>query len=88
MPQETYDLIDKYRQRYGIKVEIFMPDTAVVQQMVTKHGNNLFYNNVNLRLLCCQTRKVLPLRRALMNYGAWVTAAPRSVGDALEHPQS
>ena len=63
--------------RYGINVEVFMPDTAVVQQMVTKHGNNLFYNDVNLRLLCCQVRKVLPLRRALMNYSAWVTGLRR-----------
>ena len=77
MPQETYDVIDKYRTRYGINVEVFMPDTAVVQQMVTKHGNNLFYNDVNLRLLCCQVRKVLPLRRALMNYSAWVTGLRR-----------
>src|SRR5208282_53292 len=77
MPQETYDVIDKYRQRYGIKVEVFMPDTAVVQQMVTRHGNNLFYNDVNLRLLCCQVRKVLPLRRALMNYDAWITGLRR-----------
>src|SRR5260370_40029018 len=63
-PQETYDLIDKIRERYGIKVETFMPDTHVVQQMVTRNGNNLFYRAVNLRLLCCQVRKVLPLRRA------------------------
>ena len=54
-----------------------MPDTNVVQQMVTKHGNNLFYRDVNLRLLCCQVRKVLPLRRALMNYSAWVTGLRR-----------
>ncbi|MGH7907713.1 MAG: phosphoadenosine phosphosulfate reductase family protein, partial [Candidatus Binataceae bacterium] len=27
-PQETYDLIDRVRERYGIQVEIFMPDTA------------------------------------------------------------
>jgi phosphoadenosine phosphosulfate reductase len=77
MPQETYDVIDKFRERYGIKTEIFLPDTAVVQQMVTRHGNNLFYNDVNLRLLCCQVRKVLPLRRALMNYSAWVTGLRR-----------
>ena len=77
MPQETYDVIDKYRKRYGIKIEVFMPDTSVVQQMVTKHGNNLFYGDVNLRLLCCQVRKVLPLRRALMNYSAWVTGLRR-----------
>ena len=76
-PQETYDLIDKMRARYGIRVETFMPDTEVVQKMVTRHGNNLFHHDVNLRLLCCQVRKVLPLRRALMNYSAWVTGLRR-----------
>src|SRR5262249_24315196 len=76
-PQETYDLIDKVRVRYGIRVETFMPDTEVVQKMVTRHGNNLFHQDVNLRLLCCQVRKVLPLRRALMNYSAWVTGLRR-----------
>ena len=77
MPQETHDLVDTYRQRYGIEVEIFMPDSAVVQKMVTTHGNNLFYGDVNLRLLCCQVRKVLPLRRALMTCNAWVTGLRR-----------
>jgi thioredoxin-dependent adenylylsulfate APS reductase len=76
-PDETYQLIDRVRDKYGIKVEIFLPDTSVVQQMVTKHGNNLFYRDVNLRLLCCQVRKVLPLRRALMNYDAWITGLRR-----------
>ena len=76
-PQETYNLIDKIRDRYGIKVEIFLPDSNIIQQMVTKHGNNLFYRDVNLRLLCCQVRKVLPLRKALMNYSAWVTGLRR-----------
>jgi len=77
MPRETYELIDKVRDKYGIKTEIFLPDTRVVEQMTTKHGNNLFYREVNLRLLCCQVRKVLPLRRALMNYDAWVTGLRR-----------
>jgi thioredoxin-dependent adenylylsulfate APS reductase len=76
-PQETYDVIDKIRERYGIRTEVFFPDTSVVEQMVTKHGNNLFYRDVNLRLLCCQVRKVLPLRRALMNFDAWVTGLRR-----------
>ena len=76
-PQETYNLIDKIRDRYGIKVEIFLPDSTIIQQMVTRHGNNLFYRDVNLRLLCCQVRKVLPLRKALMNYSAWVTGLRR-----------
>src|SRR5260370_42649345 len=30
MPQETYDVIDKFRVRYAIKTEIFLPHTAEV----------------------------------------------------------
>ena len=76
-PEETYQLIDRIRDRYGIRTEVFLPDTRVVEQMVTRHGSNLFYRDVNLRLLCCQVRKVLPLRRALMNFDAWVTGLRR-----------
>ena len=76
-PEETYRLIDRMRDRYGIQTEIFLPDMRVVEQMVTRHGSNLFYRDVNLRLLCCQVRKVLPLRRALMNFDAWVTGLRR-----------
>jgi thioredoxin-dependent adenylylsulfate APS reductase len=76
-PQETYDLIDQIRDKYGIRTDVFLPDHDVVRQMVTKHGNNLFYRDVNLRLICCQVRKVLPLRRALMNYDGWVTGLRR-----------
>jgi phosphoadenosine phosphosulfate reductase len=76
-PEETYRLIDRIRDRYGIRTEMFLPDTRVVEQMVSRHGSNLFYREVNLRLLCCQVRKVLPLRRALMNFDAWVTGLRR-----------
>ena len=76
-PQETYELIDRIREQYGIRIEVFMPETAVIEKMVTRHGNNLFYRDVGLRLLCCQVRKVLPLRRALMTCSAWVTGLRR-----------
>ncbi len=76
-PEETYRLIDRIRDKYGIRTEMFLPDTKIVEQMVTKHGNNLFYRDVNLRLLCCQVRKVLPLRRALMHFDGWVAGLRR-----------
>jgi phosphoadenylyl-sulfate reductase (thioredoxin) len=38
---------------------------------------DLFYREVPLRLLCCQIRKVLPLRRALAHLDAWVTGLRR-----------
>ncbi|HXW83460.1 MAG TPA: phosphoadenylyl-sulfate reductase [Candidatus Binataceae bacterium] len=76
-PEETQDLIQRIRDRYNIRIETYLPDAGIVQEMVTRHGVNLFYRDVNARLLCCQVRKVLPLRRALLNYGAWVTGLRR-----------
>jgi phosphoadenosine phosphosulfate reductase len=75
--EQTYQLMDRIRERYGINIEVFLPDTHAVEQMVARHGVNLFYRDVNLRLLCCQVRKVWPLRRALMNFDAWVTGLRR-----------
>jgi thioredoxin-dependent adenylylsulfate APS reductase len=76
-PPENQELIERIRAKYGIEIEVFRPETATVDKMVAKHGKDLFYRDVNLRLLCCQVRKVLPLRRALMNYSAWVTGLRR-----------
>ncbi len=77
LPEETHDLIARIRERYGIKIEVFMPETSRIEAMVQRHGSNLFRESVDLRLLCCQVRKVLPLRRALLNYQAWVTGLRR-----------
>jgi phosphoadenosine phosphosulfate reductase len=77
LPDETYELIRRVRERYGIAVEIHTPAVDVVRGMTTRHGEDLFYRDVNLRLLCCQVRKVLPLRRALLGCDAWVTGLRR-----------
>jgi phosphoadenosine phosphosulfate reductase len=45
--------------------------------MAKKHGVNLFYESVPLRLTCCHIRKVLPLNRALRDLDAWVTGLRR-----------
>ncbi len=77
LPQETYELIERIRARYGVEIEIFLPDSTALERMMRRHGPNLFYRDVNLRLLCCQIRKVLPLRRALRGYDAWITGLRR-----------
>jgi phosphoadenosine phosphosulfate reductase len=48
-----------------------------VQEMVRRHGLNLFYNSVDLRKLCCAVRKVEPLNRALKGLDAWMTGLRR-----------
>ena len=46
--------------------------------MVAQHGINLFYESVELRHLCCQIRKVEPLKRALEGTEVWITGLRRS----------
>ena len=81
LPQETYGLIDRVREQYGVGVEVYYPDGEELEQMVGEHGMNLFQNSVSLRLLCCNIRKVNPLNRALKDLDAWITGLRRSQSD-------
>ncbi len=76
--QETYDVMDAVREKYGIKIEVYYPQTNALEQMVREHGPNLFYKSVGHRHLCCQVRKVEPLKRALSGLDAWITGLRRS----------
>lgn len=75
---ETYQLIDKTNLRYGIKLEVFCPQTEALQQMVRDNGINLFYENIEKRHLCCQVRKLEPLSRAFRTLDAWVCGLRRA----------
>ena len=77
LPQETHDMIDRVRERYAIDVQVVAPDAADIQEMVGRHGVNLFYSSPDLRRLCCGVRKSRPLARALHGYDAWVTGVRR-----------
>jgi phosphoadenosine phosphosulfate reductase len=77
LPDETYELIDRVRARYGIEVEVFFPDASAVEAMVRSKGVNLFYESVENRLECCDVRKVAPLRRALATVDGWITGLRR-----------
>jgi phosphoadenosine phosphosulfate reductase len=77
LPQQTYDMIDRVRDRYGIEVQVVSPDPGELQQMVRTHGPNLFYRSVENRRLCCDVRKSQPLGRALAGYDAWITGLRR-----------
>jgi thioredoxin-dependent adenylylsulfate APS reductase len=73
MHQETYELMDRVRNRYAINVEVYFPRPEAVEAMVRAHGMNLFYDSVELRQMCCGVRKVEPLQRALSELDAWIT---------------
>ena len=77
LPQETYNVIDAARQKYGAAIEVFFPQPEAVQAMVAEHGMNLFYHSVENRKLCCGVRKMEPLRRALSTLDGWITGLRR-----------
>jgi thioredoxin-dependent adenylylsulfate APS reductase len=77
LPQQTYDMIDRVRDRYGIDVQVVSPDPTELQEMVGRNGANLFYRSPEMRRLCCEVRKSKPLARALAGYDAWVTGVRR-----------
>jgi phosophoadenylyl-sulfate reductase (thioredoxin)/thioredoxin-dependent adenylylsulfate APS reductase len=77
LPQETYDVMEEVRRKYGINVEVYFPDRERVEEMVRRFGPNLFYRGVELRKFCCRVRKVEPLARALNGLTAWVTGLRR-----------
>jgi len=74
---ETYDLLHRTFNRYGIAIKSFYPDTAQVEEMVNTKGINLFYESIENRKLCCHVRKIVPLRRALQDKDAWITGLRR-----------
>jgi len=71
--QETYDVMDKIREKYNIHIEVMFPDRDEVEQMVRANGMNLFYHSTGNRKLCCGIRKVHPLNRMLSTLDGWVT---------------
>jgi phosphoadenosine phosphosulfate reductase len=77
LPQETYDLMQKVRERYSVQLHVYFPDAAQVEQFVAQHGVNGFYDSVDNRKACCNVRKVQPLKRALADKKAWITGMRR-----------
>ena len=71
--QETYDLIDRVEERYGIKVERLYSELTPEEQE-RAYGKTLWARDPDK---CCELRKVEPLRRKLATLDAWVTAVRR-----------
>jgi phosphoadenosine phosphosulfate reductase len=78
LPQETYELMDRVRERYRLPIEIYSPDAQTVEAFVRAHGVNAFYRSVELRQRCCAIRKTAPLARALAGRDAWITGLRRA----------
>ncbi len=70
---ETLQLRERIKERYGIEVELVRPDTTVAEYEA-EHGGPLYRIRPDQ---CCHDRKMVPLRRAVAGYEAWVSAIRR-----------
>ncbi|MGK9475647.1 phosphoadenylyl-sulfate reductase [Melioribacter sp. OK-6-Me] len=75
--EATYKTLELTREHYNIDIKIYFPDYNKVEEMVFRHGVNLFYKSVDLRKYCCSIRKLEPLSRALRNAMVWITGLRR-----------
>jgi phosphoadenosine phosphosulfate reductase len=75
---ETYALRDQLETRYGVRFERRATRLSLRDQAV-EHGERLWERQPNL---CCQLRKVEPLREMLSGLRAWVTAIRRDQSPA------
>jgi len=67
---ETLALRDQIAERYGIEVELVRPELTVPEYEAA-HDGPLYGVDPNR---CCHDRKIVPLRRAVEGYDAWISA--------------
>jgi phosphoadenosine phosphosulfate reductase len=74
---QAYDLLDMTRQRYNVQIQVCFPDKTAVENMVNSKGINLFYESIENRKLCCNIRKIQPLKKALEKVDFWISGLRR-----------
>src|SRR5205823_12607902 len=67
---ETLELRERIKNRYGIEVEFVRAETTVAEYEA-EHGGPLYPHRPDQ---CCYDRKIIPCRRAVVGYDAWISA--------------
>ncbi len=77
LPEETYEVMERVRERYGCTIETHFPDRDAVERLEREKGLFSFRQSLSNRKECCAIRKVEPLKRALLGLNAWITGLRR-----------
>ncbi len=87
---ETYELFEKLKKKYKVKIEKIKPDPVKIDRMIKQHGENLFFDTPDKQKFCCHLRKVEPNERVLETLDVWITglrgdqSASRAEGKKFE----
>jgi phosphoadenosine phosphosulfate reductase len=76
--KETLEVRERIKERYGIEVEYVRPEMTV-EEYEAEHGGPLYRIRPDQ---CCHDRKIVPLRRAVAGYAAWISSIRK---DQTEH---
>jgi len=71
--EETYEVAEAVRERYGVSIDWYFPERAAVEQLEREKGLFSFRESLENRHQCCRIRKVEPLGRALAGLSGWIT---------------
>ncbi len=77
LPEETYEVMDRIRERYKVSIKSYFPDREAVEKLEREKGFYSFRQSAENRKECCTIRKVGPLNRALVELDAWITGLRR-----------
>lgn len=80
---QTYATRDRLQERYGTSFIQVLPQLTLAEQ-AEEHGDKLWEREPDL---CCQIRKVEPLKRVLSGYEAWMTGIRREQSPTRAHTQ-
>lgn len=71
--EETYEVAEAVRERYGVQIDWYFPERAAVEQLEREKGLFSFRESLENRHQCCCIRKLEPLGRALQGLSGWIT---------------
>ncbi|HEY6380016.1 MAG TPA: phosphoadenylyl-sulfate reductase [Candidatus Dormibacteraeota bacterium] len=77
LPAETHAFLDTARARYRRDIEVRRPQPDRVVDFLAAHGPDAFAISPELRLACCELRKVEPAAELLGGLDCWLTGLRR-----------
>ena len=75
---ETLEVRDRIAERYGIS-PVAVGTRVSLEEQAAAHGPDLYARRPDI---CCQIRKVEPLKQHLLGFGAWITGIRRDQSPA------
>lgn len=71
--KETLEYLETLEKTYAISIERVRPDQTELKNMISQHGEYLFFDSKAKQEYCCKIRKVNPLNRYLEDKLCWIT---------------